>query len=102
MGTPIWVPTGPEIVWDKFIRDRVSGIPRTEVRELCEAFVQMGFYTVEHFKALKPKQLLESRLEWDMLTDNLFNKVRELLVAMVRPKVTVIQPGHPLGGGDNG
>ena len=53
---------------------------------LCEAFVEMGFFTGEHFAALQPKELLESRSEWYMLTDNMFEKVRTLLVAPVRPR----------------
>ena len=93
---PVWFPTGPEIGWDKFVRDRLSGVTRAEVKELCEAFVEMGFFTVEHFKALQPKELLESRSEWHMLADTMFDKVREVLVAMARPKVIVAQPGQAL------
>ena len=77
---------GLEVVWEKFVCDRLSDVTRAEVKMLCEAFVEMGFFTGEHFAVLQPKELLESRSEWYMLTDNMFEKVRALLVAPVRPR----------------
>ena len=61
--------------WDPFIRDRLSGVPRAQVKTLCAAFVAVGFLSVPHFKALCPKEWLGGRAEWDMLSDVLFDKV---------------------------
>ena len=91
-GHTIWVPTGPEVVWEKFVCDRLSDVTRAEVKRLCESFVEMGFFTGEHFKVLQPRELPESRPEWHMLTDHMFEKVRELLVARVRPRAVPAQP----------
>ena len=87
-----WVPTGPEVVWEKFVCDRLSDVTRAEVKMLCESFAEMGFFTGEHFQVLQPRELLESRSEWHMLTDNMFEKVRALLVARVRPRAVPVPP----------